>query len=151
MKFPTLAAALAAFAFLCLPYQVTAQAVQLVTVTMQDTGGKLKIVTRPARLRLGPVTFQVVNTTSLPHRFQVARVDDDFINPDAVMYDEEHQVVIIDTVFLTEVGETIDVPAGTTVKLSMELKERGRHQLFSNLPGDFRAGLHEVVDVVGPQ
>ncbi len=103
---------------------------------MQDTGGKLKIVTRPARLRLGPVTFQVVNTTALPHRFQVARVDDDFIDTDAVMYDEDHRVVIIDTVFLTEVGGTIDVPAGATVKLSMELEERGRHQLFSNLPGE---------------
>jgi uncharacterized cupredoxin-like copper-binding protein len=89
----------------------------------------------------GKVTFYVTNTDSMTHEFVVLKTDTPAANFPIASFEGETDRINEDTAG-TNVGETGDMKAGESKTLAITLAP-GHYAVVCNLPGHYRAGMHQ--------
>jgi uncharacterized cupredoxin-like copper-binding protein len=96
----------------------------------------LSATTAPA----GKVTFVVTNTDTVTHEFVVLKTDQPAGSFPVTSFEGESNRIDEDTAG-TNVGETGDMKAGTSMLLTIDLAA-GHYAIVCNLPGHYAAGMH---------
>jgi uncharacterized cupredoxin-like copper-binding protein len=107
-----------------------------VTVMLNQWSVTPSVSTVPA----GRVTFIVSNAGTITHEFVVIRTNTPAADFHTGSFEGEKNRINEDTVG-TNVGETGDMPAGSTKSFSIDLRP-GHYALVCNLPGHYSLGMH---------
>jgi len=90
----------------------------------------------------GEVTFQVTNEGTRKHEFVVLSTSVPADQFPIVSFEGEKDRIDEEAPGVTNVGETGDMPAGSTKTLTIDLAP-GHYALVCNLPGHYRMGMHQ--------
>lgn len=99
--------------------------------TVAVTLNEMNIIPAPDSAQAGKVTFDVKNGGQLPHEMVVLKTEK---KADALGSGQTVPEA-------GSVGETGDVAAGASKKLTLNLK-KGHYALICNIPGHYAAGMH---------
>jgi uncharacterized cupredoxin-like copper-binding protein len=97
----------------------------------------------------GPVSFIVTNEGTETHEFVVLQTDTPAADFPIVSFEGEKDRIDEDAKGVTNVGETGDMDVGTTMMMTLDLKD-GHYAVVCNLPGHYRKGMHQDFWVVPP-
>jgi uncharacterized cupredoxin-like copper-binding protein len=111
--------------------------------TVKADLSEFKIGTDSAQAAAGSVTFAIKNGGSVVHEFVVVRSD---LASDKLPLSAEGKVDEAST-DLKNVDEVEDIAAGGTPTLTVTL-EPGRYILICNLPGHYKGGMHQSLEVL---
>ena len=90
----------------------------------------------------GTVSFLVTNSDTVTHEFVVLATDKPADSFPLTTFEGEPDRIDEDATGVTNVGETGDMEAGTSMMLTLDLPE-GHYAVVCNLKGHYAAGMHQ--------
>jgi uncharacterized cupredoxin-like copper-binding protein len=116
----------------------TLDAATAVQATVKDMSISLSSSTAPA----GNVTFTVTNEGPSTHEFVVLNTTTQAADFPIASFEGEKDRFNEDANGITNAGEAGEVPPGTTKTLKIDMTP-GHYAIVCNLPGHYRAGMHQ--------
>lgn len=90
----------------------------------------------------GPVSFLVTNEGTETHEFVVLQTETPAADFPIVSFEGEKNRIDEDAKGVVNVGETGDMEPGTTMMMTLDLKQ-GHYAVVCNLVGHYAKGMHE--------
>jgi len=116
---------------------------RVVTVSLGETDAtNMYIHLSSTTVPSGKVSFIVTNEGSKTHEFVVLSTDTPAADFPIVSFEGEANRIDEDAKGVTNVGETGDMEPGTSMVLTIDLKE-GHYAVVCNLPGHYAMGMRQ--------